>query len=402
MRLRWPNRELIRSLLLGVIGGVLLGGAFVGGYAVRSRMEQPPTSQASFALLYEADGLLQETFYTELPDERLRVYGAIHGLVGSLGDPYTIFVEPPAAEVDAYNLAGAFGGIGAEIGLDEQGHFVISRVYEDSPAAEAGVRVGDIIIAVDGESVESETPNIDDLLARIRGSVGEPVTITFLRDGERLELTMIRAEVLIPSVIAEILREDSRIGYIKITRFTERSPQEVEDAIRALRAQGAEAFVLDLRDNGGGLVDSAVGVASQFLSGGVVAREERGREAEQRVFNVQRGGAALTDPLVVLVNGQTASASEIVAGALQDRGRAALIGQTTLGKGSVQVILSLSDGSSLHVTNARWFTPNNRPLNGQGLEPDIPIEPVEETDAELAAAIDALSERLAVTETAQP
>jgi carboxyl-terminal processing protease len=353
-------------------------------------------------LLHEADSLLQENYYSELPGKRTRVYGAIRGLVASLEDPYTYFVEPQTAEIDASNLAGAFGGIGAEISLDEEGRFVVTRVYEGNPAAEAGIQVGDIIVAVDGQSVESETPNMDDLIARIRGPVGEPVALTLLRDGERLELEMVRAEVLIPSVIAEILPEDGRIGYIKITRFTERSPKEVEDAIHDLRAQGAEAFVLDLRDNGGGLVDSAVGVVSHFLSGGVVVREERGQEAEERVLTAQPGGLALDDPLVVLVNANTASASEIVAGALQDRGRAQLIGQTTLGKGSVQVILSLSDGSSLHVTSALWFTPENHPLSGQGLTPDLPVEPVEGADAELAAAIDALGEHLAVAETGQP
>jgi carboxyl-terminal processing protease len=198
---------------------------------------------------------------------------------------------------------------------------------------------------------------------------------------------MIRAEVLVPSAFWRILDEDARIGYIQLTRFTDRAPEEVRQALSELEAQGAQVIVFDLRDNGGGLVDSSTEIAGEFLDGGVILYEDR-RNADEQVFNAPRGGHALDIPLVVLVNQNTASASEILVGALQDRDRARVIGQKTYGKGSVQLILPLSDGSSIHVTTAQWFTPDHHRLETQGLTPDIEVQPVEGIDAVLQAAVE--------------
>src|SRR5574341_156920 len=346
---RW--RGIGRAVGQGALAGVLLGGAFVGGFVYRGVISTPPTSETSFGLLAEADALLQEHYLFEMPDESTRVHGAIRGLVASLNDPYTVFVEPQSAEVDTTNLAGRFGGIGAEITRDDQGNFVIARVYRDHPAEAAGVQEGDIIAAVDGIAVDTSAQDMNAVLSAIRGEIGQPVVLTLERDGEQFDVEIIRAEVLVPSAFWQVLDADSRIGYIQITRFTDRTPEEVRQAIQELEGQEIEALVLDLRNKGGGLVDSAVEVAGEFLDGGVVLYE-RSRVEDERVFNAPRGGSALDIPLVVLVNANTASASEILAGALQDRGRATLIGQQTFGKGSVQLILPLSDGSSLHVTTA--------------------------------------------------
>jgi carboxyl-terminal processing protease len=383
------RKELVRAILRGSLMGVFLGAVFAGGYLYRMVTEHPPASEVSFDLVGEADALLARHFYGEIPDETTRIYGAVRGMVASLNDPYTFFMEPPAAEVDAGNLAGVFGGIGAEISRTEEGYFIIVRVYRDNPAAEADLQADDIILAVDGAELDISTSDMNEAISRIRGPVGEPVVLTILREEERFDVELIRVEVLIPSVIWEPVEEDPRVGYILVTRFTERSPEEMQQAIDELRQAGVEAYVLDLRNNGGGLVDSAVGVVSEFLDGGLVLSERR-IEGEEQTYNAVRGGAALDEPLVVLVNEQTASASEIVGGALQDRERAILIGQQTFGKGSVQVILPLSDGSSLHVTTAEWFTPSHHPIDGNGLLPDIVTEPVEGRDAEIEAALDYL------------
>ena len=392
-----PSKSLYHSLIMGLAAGVVLGLAFIGGYLYRDRFVELPRSDTSFDLLSEADSLLATYFFGDLPGEEARVHGAVGGLVTSLNDPYTVFVEPEKHEVDSTNLAGRFGGIGAEIGRDEEGRFVLVTVYRDGPGYAAGLRDGDILLAVDGKAVDTSTPDSNELVADIRGPVGKPVLLTVLRGEETLDIEVIRAEITIPSVEWRLLEEDERTGYIRISRFTDRAPEELNSALDELTSQGATAFVLDLRSNGGGLVDSAVRVASEFLSGGVVLREER-RNSGPRTFNATLGGAALDQPVVVLIDGATASASEIVAGALQDRERALLIGESTFGKGSVQLIMELSNGSSLHITSARWHTPNNRPIDGQGLTPDIVAEPGEGQDAELAAAIDYLGQTLTVAE----
>jgi carboxyl-terminal processing protease len=200
------------------------------------------------------------------------------------------------------------------------------------------------------------------------------VTITVERPGadEPIDITIERAVIETPSAQWRILEEAPTIGYIQLISFTERSNKELNKAFAELSAQGAEGYILDLRGNGGGLLETAVDVASQFLREGVVLREDRKNEGE-RVYEVRSGGKALDQPLVVLVNGGTASASEIVAGALQDYKRGTLIGEKTFGKGSVQLIYELSDASRLHVTVAKWFTPNNNAIDSKGLTPDIEV-----------------------------
>ncbi len=391
------KHNILRAILQGLIAGIVLGAVFAAGFFYRDVVAAPAQSETSFNLLQEADSLLSQYFLYPPPEPDKRVYGAVQGLVASFGDPYTFFVEPQTAELDTGNLAGRFGGIGADITQNEAGQFVIIEVYPGNPAFEAGIERGDVLIAVDGYEIDPSTDDIDSVVSRIRGEVGEAVMLTVLRDAGRLEFEVIRAEVLIPSTFWHILDEDSRVGYIRVTRFTDRSPGEVRQAIAELKAQSAQALILDLRDNGGGLVDSAVGVTSEFLDGGPILYEEK-QGGQEQAYNASRGGTGHDIPLVVLVNQNTASASEIVAGALQDRERATLVGQKTYGKGSVQLILPLSDGSSLHVTTAQWYTPNHNPLQGQGLTPDIIIEPVAASDVQLEAAVAYLAENVLASE----
>lgn len=376
---------LLKAVLQGTIAGLLIVIGFVGGYVFRDRTSGSASSTTSFELLQDADGLMQTHFLYDIPPESDRVHGAISGLVASYKDPYTFFVEPQKAEVDADGLAGKFGGIGAELSQDAAGNFVISRLYRDNPALKAGLQEGDILIAVDGKTLSGLDMNA--VLALVRGDVGSSVKLTIRRDQIEKDYSIIRAEVLIPSAFWRLLDQDKRIGYIQLTRFTDRAPDEVRQAIDELQSQGAQALILDLRDNGGGLVDSSVQIAGEFLNGGMILNEES-RGHTPQVFNAPTGGHALEIPLAVLINKNTASASEIVGGALQDRSRAKLIGERSYGKGSVQLILPLKDGSSIHVTTAQWFTPNHHPLEGKGLTPDIEVEPSTDNDAILSAAID--------------
>jgi carboxyl-terminal processing protease len=388
---RIPRGNVVAAVIQGAAAGLLIVVGFVLGFLYRDRVVSMPASTDSFGLLYEADQLMQTYFLYDTPDESQRVHGAISGLITSYNDPYTFFVEPQTAEVDSGNLAGRYGGIGAEIGQDSEGQFVIGRVYRDNPAYEAGLKEGDILIAVDDQTTDGL--DLNGVLALVRGDIGEPVVLTVTRNNDEEDITIVRAEVLVPAAFWRLLQEDPRIGYIQLTRFTDRAPDEIRQAIDDLVGQGATALVLDFRDNGGGLVSSAVDIAGEFLDGGTILYETH-RGQEEQVFNAPRGGHAVDIPLVVLVNQNTASASEIVSGALQDRDRAILIGQKTYGKGSVQLILSLSDGSSIHVTTAEWYTPDRHRLETQGLTPDIEVHPVDGSDSALQAAIDYFQQSL--------
>jgi carboxyl-terminal processing protease len=239
----------------------------------------------------------------------------------------------------------------------------------------------------------------DEVVLLIRGEVDTQVTLTLERAGEAepVVVTVTRKIIETPSVEWRVLEEDSDTGYIRIRLFTERTGRELERAIEALRDEGVTRLVLDLRDNGGGLLDAAVDVTSQFLREGVVLYEDR-RDQPEKFYSVKKGGLALDLPLVVLVNGGTASASEIVAGALRDYERGSLIGERTFGKGSVQMVYDLSDKSSLHVTVARWLTPDRHRIDGEGLLPDVEVIPSEEerasgADPQLDRAIAYLQEQ---------
>lgn len=345
------------------------------GYAVRDYVvdDQPDeTERDSLALYWEVWHRVEEQFYGKVPNGPAATYGAIRGALATLNDPYTLFIEPEPAAEEKAQLEGQFGGIGAFIQRDEAGKVILDPM-PDQAAEKAGLLKGDILLAVDGRPIISDMPT-EDIIKWIKGEIGTTVIITVGRAGveEPLDITIERAPIETPSAQWRILEEAPKIGYIQLTSFTERSNKELNRAFDELSQQGAESYILDLRNNGGGLLETAVDVASQFLREGVVLREDRKSEGE-RVYDVRAGGKALDQPLVLLVNGGTASASEIVAGALQDYKRATLIGEKTFGKGSVQLIYELSDASRLHVTVAKWFTPNNNAIDGKGLIPDIEV-----------------------------
>ena len=359
---------------------ILAGSAFAAGYLTRGLVNGRESSlvraqQDDLALFQEAWALVEGNFLGTLPDSRQVTYGAIRGSLATLGDPYTVFIEPAAREVERERLQGSFGGIGAYITRSEETGEVLLEPIPGNPAEAAGILAGDVLLAVDGQAI-NDALTVPEIVELVKGEKGTSVTLTVRHPDatEAVDIAVVRADILLPSVTFRLLEADPTIGYISLSRFSGESGNEVGAVLQELLGQGATRFVLDLRQNGGGLRDAAVDVADHFLNNGPVLYLDSQQEGE-RVFNATDETLAPDQPLVVLIDSGTASASEIVAGALRDRERATLIGNSpTFGKGSVQLVFDLSDGSSVHVTSARWLTPNRLQLDGEGIPPDILVE----------------------------
>lgn len=371
---------------------------FAGGFLTRGFvLERQAAASAPdrFALLDEAWSYVEASYLGEQPAEQQVTYGAVRGALAELGDPYTIFVEPVARQQERDSLRGNFGGIGANVSRNEAGEAVLDPI-PGNPAEAAGIQKGDVLLAVDGQPITAEM-TVGAIADLIRGEKGTEVTLTVRHPGSSapVEVTIVRGDILIPSVSYRLLDEAPDIGYVQLSRFSGESSEEMREAILALQADGAEQLILDLRSNGGGLLDAAVDVADHFLQGGPVMFQQSRDRAEQ-TFEAGEEAVAGVMPLVVLIDGGTASSAEILAGALQDRERATLIGSQTFGKGSVQLVYDLSDGSSVHVTSSRWYTPDGHQLDEQGLTPDVPVEVTQEAidrgqDVVLEAAVDYLT-----------
>ncbi len=391
-RSTWRTILLINAIL------ICLGLAYTAGFGVYRLWDETRAvghkSSEPLGVFWEAWDHIEQYFYGESPSPSERTYGAIHEALLLLNDPYTVFVEPQPRELERDRMRGTFGGIGVTLWRNAEYQILLSP-YHDSPAERAGVRERDILLAVDGETVTDET-SIDDVRARFHGKVGTPITLTISRPPTPpFDLTITRSEIQIPSVTWRVLDQSPDIGYVHIEGFTERTGGEIIVALQELlQEKRVSGLVLDLRDNSGGLLDPSVVTASQFLRDGLVLIE-RHRDGQERTFPVRDDGIATDVPLAVLINGGTASASEIVAGALQDHNRGPLIGEPTFGKGSVQLIYDLSDGSSLHVTSAIWLTPQQHQIEGHGLTPDIYIPRGDDLqDKQLDRAIDYVQDKL--------
>ena len=326
--------------------------------------------EKAFALFWEVWDLVQRNFYGALPSMQQVTYAAIRGMLSTLGDDYTAFLEPEVAAVIQEDATGEFEGIGAFVDVDEEGKIVLVGIFEEGPAEQAGLLKGDRVLEVDGVSVVGRT--LYEAIGLIRGPAGSAVTLLVERadTAAPFEVTVTRARLEIAITESE-MRNDG-IGYIRLYEFSAPASQRMQAGLRELLSQEPRAIIFDLRGNPGGWLDQAVEVTDLFLDDGVILYE-RWSDGKEQVFEARPGDVAEEVPLVVLVDGGSASASEIVAGALQDRERATLIGEHTFGKGSVQRPFTLSDGSELRVTAALWFTPDERAIHGQGLLPDIEV-----------------------------
>lgn len=315
---------------------------------------------------------LVENNYVEDVDSQEAIYGAIKGMLEQL-DPHSSFMTPEEFTSFQQSTSGSFGGLGITITMKND-LLTIMNAIEDTPAWKAGIKGGDVIALIDGEPTSNMS--LDEAVKKMRGKVGTKIKLTITRKGvdKPIDLTLKRAIIKIESVKYDMI--DKELGYIRLTQFQENSYKEMVDAVKSLSGKGAKGIVLDLRNNGGGLLNEAISIASVFLpiNKTVVFTRERDKQEKhyktESVYYTNR-----TIPMVILVNEWSASASEIIAGAMQDYKRAVVVGKSTFGKGSVQSIIQLTDGSAVRLTTSRYYTPNGRSIQGVGIKPDVEVEP---------------------------
>lgn len=416
----------IRSIILTIaivvlIGGVgyRLGEAHVFSKAATLQTttvinkDVPSSIQVDFSLFWDVWQRLK-LYYIDAPsmDSQKMVYGAISGMVGALEDPYTSFLSPKENTEFKEDIGGSFQGIGAQLGMVDS-QIIIQAPIKGSPAEKAGLKAMDWILKVNDEETTGWTLN--QAVTKIRGKKGTTVTLTILHDKAKTseDISIVRDEIVIPSVehwvktpaeITEIsgvapqtlLSNKSAIGYIYLSRFGDRTNEEwltaVDDIIEKEAALGAKGLVFDLRNNPGGYLDGSVFIASEFIKSGIVVTQTNS-DGTKEVLSVNRKGKLYDIPLVVLINKGSASAAEIVAGALKDHKRATIVGVTSFGKGSVQTPQELSGGSSVHITTGKWLLPNGDWIHKKGITPDVEIKldsPEATHDAQLLKAIELL------------
>lgn len=340
-------------------------------FKIVNKENQPQT--IDYDLLWDAIGVVEGKYFGAPLDQQKVLYGAIKGAVESTGDPYTTFFEPRALEDFQIALKGSFEGIGAEIGKRD-GNLVIVAPLDDTPADRAGVLAGDIILKVDGE--EAASWSVEEAVSKIRGPKGEPVVLNIYRDGRiaPFDVSIVRDKIEIKSVTWDFKEmEGKKIAVIRLSRFGEDTQALFDKAVNEVLTGGADGIVLDLRNNPGGYLNTAVILASNWISLGTNVVTEKHSEGEPTVYNSIGNNRLSGVKTVVLINGGSASASEILAGALQDYELATLVGEKSFGKGSVQELVDLKDGSAVKVTIAKWFTPKDREIDKEGLHPDVEV-----------------------------
>jgi carboxyl-terminal processing protease len=322
-------------------------------------------------LFSDAIALIQSNYVDEVEPKTL-IYGALSGMLKSL-DPYSQFMDPDTYNEMKVETVGQFGGLGIEISIRDNLLTIIAPI-DGTPAHKVGLKAGDKIVKIDGEPTRDIT--LIDAVKRLRAKTGTSVDLTILREKEKrlLDFTITRDVIKIASIKEAKVIEDG-IGYIKLVEFQEETEGELEKALDKLEKEGVESLILDLRDNPGGLLNSAVGVMDKFLDSGKMIVTTKGRRENQILeFKAHRKSSYKNYPLVVIVNGGSASASEIIAGAVQDNNRGLIVGTKTFGKGSVQTVVPLADGSALRITTAKYFTPSGKSIVNNGIIPDIVVE----------------------------
>ena len=387
------SNRAVTALLLVV---VFILGALIGGQA-QIGSAQEDDIQNFLAPVGQLYNIIVDSFYGD-PGDPAALDAALEAIMESLNDRHSVYIEPEIFAITSSDLSGELQGIGARVSTDdESGDVRIISVLTGTPAQDAGLRAGDIFRVVDG--IDVSTLNQSELVLKVRGLAGTTVNLTMQRGEEMLEFVVKRARIIIPSVESALLDDD--VGYIKLMDFSSIALNQLNDALTEINAQFLNALVLDLRDNPGGLLQSALEITSMFLEPGEVILYEVFADGEEEVFRADGNYAGLSIPIVILVNENSASASELFAAALQENEIATVIGEVTFGKGSVQTQHQLANGGGVRVTIAEWLTPGRNSIEGSGVQPDIVVARDETaitdetaSDVQLDAALNYLAKLL--------
>ncbi|MDP2856205.1 MAG: S41 family peptidase, partial [bacterium] len=381
-KMNW--RKIGKAAIIILAGLTLLTGVFIVGVNIGKKyypsinlvrgvknLETDKPADVDFSLFWDAWRLIQNDYVkSDALNKQAMVYGAVRGLLSSLGDPYSTFFDPKEAEKFSANVTGSFSGIGIEIGV-KKGILTIISPIEGTPAWEAGLKPGDQIVEIDGK--ESLSMSSEEAVDLIRGPKDTEVKLTIFRSNfeKPQEFTIKRDTISVPSIKTEFIQDN--IAHITLSGFSDNTNYEFYRAVLEALVKKSPAVILDLRNNPGGYLEVSVDIAGWFLKRGDVVVRESVKGEDETVFLASGNQALLNTPVVILVNEGSASASEILAGALRDNRRIKIVGQKTFGKGSVQEVEDMPDNSMIKLTIAEWLTPNGLSLNGNGLEPDYKV-----------------------------
>lgn len=391
-----------RTLISLLVVGIFVCGIFIGRYSNASN----DAANADLATISENKDLQQfwnvwkllnekYPFKDKVPADNDRIYGAISGMVSSFKDPYTMFFPPKQAQLFADEVKGEFSGVGMEVGIKD-GLLTVVSPLKGSPAEKAGILTGDIIVKING--ISTENISVDEAVTSIRGKAGSSVDLTIARKGqvELLEIPVTRDTIALPVIDT---KTQGDVFVISLYSFSETSSKLFKEALQKFADSGLKKLVIDLRNNPGGYLDAAVDIGSYFIpQGKIIVREDQGNDNPELVYRSHGGDITLPGGLktIILVNGGSASASEILAGAMSEHGVSDLVGTQTFGKGSVQELIPLSDGSSVKITVAKWLTPNGISISEKGIKPKYVIKEKateKNTDPELQKALTLLSSK---------
>jgi carboxyl-terminal processing protease len=347
--------------------------------------QQPPNKKVDldFKLFWETYDLVASKYIDKKAiDPQKLYYGAIQGMVAAVGDPYTVFLPPQAQQATKEQLGGSFEGVGMELGYNKDKRLVVVAPLKDTPAEKSGVRAGDMILEIDGK--DTSNVSLPEAVNLIRGPRGTAVALMLYRENDikPREVKITRDTIVVKSVTYEskVAPSGKKVAYISVSGFKEKTDQEWNEAVSTALADAPQGVVVDLRNDPGGFMDKAIYLASEFLSDGNVMLQEDAQGHRQE-YAVAREGKMLKLPMVVLINKGSASASEIFAGAIQDHKRATLVGEQSFGKGTIQITEDLASGTGIHITTAKWLTPNGNWVHQKGLTPEVKVE-VKESDIE--------------------
>ncbi|MEG1930327.1 MAG: S41 family peptidase [Anaerovorax sp.] len=391
---------IILAILIGM-GTSAVGFYFVGLVQERTTMEISKAAYEQYQRMNQRYGkvdqlwnYVNEKYYIPVDQEKLKE-GIYKGLFWGIGDPYSSYLTPEEYEKMMISTTGEYSGVGVTIAADPSGYITVVSTMPGSPAEKAGVKFKDLIVAIDGKKYDNTT--LDEAATALRGPSGSQVKVILLRDEKRKEVTITRGKIVVDTVEAKTL--DGNVGYIKISAFEENTAKEFENELRNFEVHKVEGLVIDLRYNGGGLVDVGIEIADMLLPAGLVAYTED-RQGNKSTYKSKEGETNL--PYVLLVNGGTASTSEILAAAVKDHKTAQLVGTTTFGKGIIQSVEKQKDGSALKLTVMQYFSPNGNVIHGVGIEPDIVVkelkvkegqDPNELQDIQLEKALEVLKKK---------